>query len=228
MGEDLIGDRIFFNNDKFAIDINGEVCKPTIKEDMCKCIFFYKHKEKWVRFECLLCGIENATDEKVESIKQFAKGFFIKESEKSMITDEQGREWLLQKLYDEGWKYYVKNIGDTAFVTTKRPVMNDGILDINSGGHVKCINNISKIMPKIECNEVLDIAEELGIVDWSKIEVDTPIFVRNSIAEVWKCRYFAKYEDGKVYTWRDGKTSWSNVVSDRPVAWGYAELAFKG
>lgn len=66
-----------------------------------------------------------------------------------MITDKQGQEWLLQKLYDEGWKYYVKNIGDTAFVTTKRPVMNDGILDINSGGHVKCINNISKIMPKI-------------------------------------------------------------------------------
>lgn len=227
MGEDLIGDRIFFNNDKFAIDINGEVCKPTIKEDVCKCIFFYKHKEKWVRFECLLCGIENATDEKVESIKRFAKGFFIKESEKSMITDEQGREWLLQKLYDDGWKYYVKNIGDTVFVTTKRPVMNDGILDINSGGHVRCINNISKIMPKIERNEVLDIAEELGIVDWSKVEVDTPIFVRNSIAEVWKCRYFAEYEDGKVYTWRDGKTSWSNVVSDRPVAWEYAELAFK-
>ena len=78
----MIGDRIFFNNDKFAIDINGEVCKPTIKEDVYKCIFFYKYKEKWVRFECLLCGIENATDEKVESIKQFAKGFFIKESEK--------------------------------------------------------------------------------------------------------------------------------------------------
>ena len=105
--------------------------------------------------------------------------------------------------------------------------MNDGILDINSGGRVKCINNISKIMPKIECNEVLDIAEELGIVDWSKVEVDTPVFVRDSINEVWKCRYFAEYEDGKVYTWRDGKTSWSNVISDRPVVWGYAELAFK-
>lgn len=82
-----------------------------------------------------------------------------------MISDKQGREWLLQKLYDDGWKYYIKNIGDTAFVTTKRPVTNGGILDINSGGHVKCINNISKIMPQIERNEVLNIAEELGIVD---------------------------------------------------------------
>ena len=144
-----------------------------------------------------------------------------------MISDKQGREWLLQKLYDDGWKYYIKNIGDTAFVTTKRPVTNGGILDINSGGHVKCINNISKIMPQIERNEVLNIAEELGIVDWSKVAVDTPIFVRNRIEDMWKCRYFAKYEDGKVYTWCGGRTSWSNVIAYEPVNWEYAELAFK-
>lgn len=96
-----------------------------------------------------------------------------------MITDKQGREWLLQKLYDDGWKYYVKNVDNIAFVTTKRPVMNDGILDINNGGHIKCINNISKIMPQIERNEVLNIAEELGIVDWSKVAVDTPVLVSN-------------------------------------------------
>lgn len=36
-----------------------------------------------------------------------------------MITDEQGREWLLQKLYDAGWRYYAKNVGGTAFLTTK-------------------------------------------------------------------------------------------------------------
>lgn len=144
-----------------------------------------------------------------------------------MITDEQGREWLLQKLYNDGWKYYVKNVGNTAFVTTKRPVMDDDILDVNSGGHIKCINNISKIMPQIERNEVLNIAEELGIVDWSKVEVDTPIFVRNRIEDMWKCRYFAKYEDGKVYTWCGGRTSWSNVIAYEPVNWNYAELAFK-
>lgn len=193
-----------------------------------QCTFCYKHKEKLVRFKWILWDVENPTNEELESVKRHAKSLFKdKERGKSMITDKQGREWLLQKLYDDGWKYYVKNIGDTTFVTIKRPVMNDGILDINSGGHVKCINNISKIMPKIERNEVLNIAEELGIIDWSKVEVDTPIFARNSIEEVWKCRYFAEYKDGKVYTWRDGKTSWSNVVSDRPVAWGYAELAFK-
>lgn len=90
---------------------------------------------------------------------------------------------------------------------------------------------VPRIPTKCTCftNEpqCIDIAEYLGIVDWSKVEVDTPIFVRNRIEDVWKCRYFAKYEDGKVYTWCGGRTSWSNVISYEPVNWEYAELAFK-
>lgn len=82
MGWHLIGHRTFFNNDKFAIEINGEVCKPLIRENVDMCIFLYKHKGNWVEFERWLCGIESATDEDVESIKRFAKGFFVKESEK--------------------------------------------------------------------------------------------------------------------------------------------------
>ena len=144
-----------------------------------------------------------------------------------MITDAQGREWLLKKLYDDGWRYYVRNIGGVTFLTTKKPVMTGNILEITSGGTTKYANAICNVMPEIDKCEVLDIAEELGIVDWSKVEVDTAIFVRNSITETWKCRYFAEYKDGKVYTWRDGKTSWSNVISDRPVVWMNAELAFK-
>lgn len=142
-----------------------------------------------------------------------------------MITDKQGREWLLKKLYDEGWKYYIKNIGDTAFVTTKRPVTNDGILDINSGGHVKCINNISKIMPQIERNEVLNIAAELGIVDWSKIEVDTPILVSGD-GKYWHNRYFASFDGVNVMAWEYGATSWSVDDAENEVfKWKYAKLA---
>ena len=143
-----------------------------------------------------------------------------------MITDEQGREWLLQKLYDDGWRYYVKNAGGCAFLTTKKPIMLENILDITTGGDVKYISIMTKsILPKIAKNEVLDIAEELGFVDWSKVEVDTPIFVRNSNEEVWKCRYFAMYLDGKVYAWQLGRTSWSNVIKNSPIAWKYAKLA---
>lgn len=142
-----------------------------------------------------------------------------------MITDKQGRDWLLQKLYDDGWKYYVKNVGNTAFVTTKRPVMDDDILDVNSGGHIKCINNISKIMPQIERNEVLNIAEELGIVDWSKVEVDTPIFVKDYKCDAWKKRYFAFYKDETVYAWANGATTWSAENDRNIIPWAHAKLA---
>lgn len=144
-----------------------------------------------------------------------------------MISDKQGREWVLQKLYDDEWRYYVKNIGGDVFLTRKKPVVIDNILDIRSGGLTKLVNAMAEIMPNIDEGGVLNIAEELGIVDWSKVVVDTPIFVRNKIEDVWKCRYFAKYEDGKVYAWYGGRTSWSNIISDEPVNWIYAELAFK-
>ena len=141
-----------------------------------------------------------------------------------MITDKQGREWLLQKLYDDGWKYYVKSVGGIAFVTTKRPVLNDGILDINSGGHVKCINNISKIMPQIGRNEVLNIAEELGIIDWMNVKVDTPVLV-SSNGITWHKRYFAKADYCDVYVWDNGATSWSAKGNKDVTAWAHIKLA---
>ena len=60
-------------------------------------------------------------------------------------------------------------------------------------------------------------------VDWSKVEVDTPILVTNF--EDGKClkRYFAKFEDGKVYAWVDGGTSWSS--DNKTHRWNYAKLA---
>lgn len=76
-----------------------------------------------------------------------------------------------------------------------------------------------------EKDQLIDIGEYLGLVDWSKVEVDTPIFGRNSIEEVWKCRYFAMYENGEVYAWQLGRTSWSNVIKNSPIAWKYAKLA---
>lgn len=61
--------------------------------------------------------------------------------------------------------------------------------------------------------------------DWSKVEVDTPILVRYSEDgdEEWIKRHFAKYENGKVYAWFDGCTSWS--TEGHMVTWNYAKLA---
>lgn len=62
-------------------------------------------------------------------------------------------------------------------------------------------------------------------VNWSKVPVDTPVLVtdRKDAAESeWKKRYFAKYENGMVYTWANGATSWSGEIVS---SWMYAKLA---
>ena len=59
-------------------------------------------------------------------------------------------------------------------------------------------------------------------VDWNKVEVDTPILVRNSEDEDWYRRYFAEYKDGVVYTWVNGATSWNATCMTE---WKQAKLA---
>ena len=62
-------------------------------------------------------------------------------------------------------------------------------------------------------------------VDWSKVAVDTPILVRDSEKETWRKRHFAKYENGTVYAWSSGSTSWSVSASGNMVGWKFAKLA---
>lgn len=61
--------------------------------------------------------------------------------------------------------------------------------------------------------------------DWSKVEVDTPILVRTDETTPWVRRYFAKYEDGIVFVWNLGRTSWS-AANDKDVSvWHMTKLA---
>lgn len=61
--------------------------------------------------------------------------------------------------------------------------------------------------------------------DWSKVAVDTPILVRNTDNEEWNKRYFARYENGTIYAWISGRTSWTAYDSDITFGWNYAKLA---
>ena len=62
--------------------------------------------------------------------------------------------------------------------------------------------------------------------DWSKVEIDTPIYVKNHSDTKWHKRYFAKYYNGKVYAFISGKTSWTAEENDI-YSWNYAKLAYE-
>ena len=60
-------------------------------------------------------------------------------------------------------------------------------------------------------------------LDWSKVPIDTPIWVSSLEDGIWYKRYFVKYECGKVYAFGGGATSWSqNGVI---YSWECAKLA---
>lgn len=62
-------------------------------------------------------------------------------------------------------------------------------------------------------------------VDWSKVAVDTKVLVSSNCKE-WFKRYFAKYENGQIFVWGDGATSWSVYdAEDFMVSWKHTKLA---
>ena len=87
--------------------------------------------------------------------------------------------------------------------------------------NAKCVNTSC---PKCHLYRTIWLMEdyEEPEVDWSKVEVDTPILVREYEHENWVRRYFAKYEGGKVYVWNNGRTSWTEKFM---TPWKFAKLA---
>ena len=84
---------------------------------------------------------------------------------------------------------------------------------------------------KMDIMKIYDIDDKLiwerEEIDWSKIPVDTKVLVRNSQDQEWECRYFAKYENGKIYTFVHGATSWSSWSTGElssVISWEEAKL----
>lgn len=64
------------------------------------------------------------------------------------------------------------------------------------------------------------------ISPWDDVPVDTPVWVRDSAAQGWFARHFAKYENGVVVCWRNGLTSHSTGKGARLKfrSWEHATL----
>lgn len=128
------------------------------------------------------------------------------------MNDKEGRKWLLQKLYNRGFKYifYAGTVGGY-LATKKQPKTKKEGTYIN--GDFERIDVLSGILPDFNEPNYLDIGKYLGIVDWSKVAVDTPIVVKNGIG-VELNRHFQKFDNGKIYYFSNGRTSWSGITSD--------------
>jgi len=75
---------------------------------------------------------------------------------------------------------------------------------------------------KNHVEEMLEIDKK---IDWSKVPVDTPIWVKGLKSAMWRKRYFAGIKDGLVCGWKNGKTSWTVESEDEWNYWNYAMLA---
>lgn len=116
-----------------------------------------------------------------------------------LVRDSENTEWLKKHFakYEDGI-VYVWNLGRTSWSAP---------------------NN--KSVSAWQYAKLIEDGTESG-VDWSEVEVDTPILVKHDECDKWSYRYFAKYENGVVYAWHCGCTGWAK---DCTVGWEYAKLA---
>ena len=71
-------------------------------------------------------------------------------------------------------------------------------------------------------SEIINL-EFKEVIDWSEIPVDTKVLVSKD-NEIWFKRYFAKYENGKIYCFRNGASSFSADDEADILTWKYVKL----
>lgn len=60
-------------------------------------------------------------------------------------------------------------------------------------------------------------------IDWAKVPVDTKVLVSDN-GNTWYKRHFAKYENGSVHVFPDGRSSFTTEESDIIYPWKYAKI----
>ena len=129
------------------------------------------------------------------------------------MNDKQFTDELFRRMYDLGCRRAEIENGTVFFYKNRECISQwSNRVDIRS----TCFT---------EENQQIDIAEYLGIVDWSKVKVDTLILVKDDYDDKWEKAYFAKYEDEMIYAWDNGRTSFSARNKEDTFIWDRAKLA---
>lgn len=128
------------------------------------------------------------------------------------MDDKQFTDELFKRMYDLGYR--------------KAEIENDVLFFFNSEREI-----LNHFLPRVkvastcfeEKNQFIDIAEYLGIVDWSKVAVDTPILV-DKTERLQVKRHFARFDGEHVYYYGNGRSSWT-FDSTESISPKYVKLA---
>lgn len=138
----------------------------------------------------------------------------MKKEANGSMNDKQFTDELFKRMYDLGFR--------------KAEIEDDTLFFFVSERDYLC--QFSPRVPvKFTCfeekDQLINVGEYLGIVDWSKVAIDTHILVSMD-GEKWYKRYFALFDRGDVLAWEYGVTSWSiDDADDEVYRWNYAKLA---
>lgn len=95
----------------------------------------------------------------------------------------------------------------------------------NGNLNLKNINTHSYIEYELTLVDIVN-SEFEEYLDWSKVSVDAKILVSDN-GDIWCKRHFAKYENGSVYVFPNGRSSFTTEESDIIYPWKYAKLCEK-
>lgn len=129
------------------------------------------------------------------------------------MNDKQFTDNFFRTMYELGYRkaeiekgyifFYEKPVTSTTWVPSI-PIKCTCFTD-----EPQCKVDTPILVKQYEQDEI-DIAEYLGVVDWSK---------------VWEKRHFAYFKDGLIYAWLCGATSWSADYEADTTSWNLAKLA---
>ncbi|WP_156096920.1 hypothetical protein [Veillonella montpellierensis] len=144
------------------------------------------------------------------------------------MEQKELRMGILQLIYNEGFKFLARDKDNRLYVYTKRPKKKDEYWD--SVGILERLKFSDELFADIrfEDKEPLNIAEEIGILDWSTIPKDTKVLV-SSDNKHWKKAHFAGFDEkgtNKFIVYGFGETSWTanSRIYDFKVDYKYCKL----
>lgn len=133
----------------------------------------------------------------------------------SEYLTQDGIQLLLEGIKDAGCRYiYYDPEVDQYLMSVNEPVYKDGEFLACVGNRIAITNFfLIDVLSDIIRDEYIDILDYIDETDWSKVPVDAKV-LEETDGFGYIHNYFAKYENGKVYVWANGRTSWSAAGED--------------